>query len=161
MLRSDRILPVSLFAFLAFAYYQAGLIKGSDKGVTGSSFFPKMVIIVMAVLLVLIVLGDLKKEKKEAEQGKFRQGVTLSQGFRRFIKVMLVFVITGIYVILLHLLGYVVDTILYLIIMTLLLKENWKERLPFTVGLMTVFTICTYLIFTYLLQVSMPSAQLF
>jgi len=161
MLRSDRILPVAIFAFLAFAYYQAGLIPGKEKGVTGSAFFPKMVIIVMAVLMVLIVIGDLKKERKEAEQGKVRQGVTFGQGVRRYFKVILVFVITGIYVILLQQLGYVVDTILYLIVMTLILKENWKEKLAFTVGLMTVFTLCTYLIFTYLLHVSMPAAQIF
>ena len=161
MLRSDRILPVAIAAFLAFAYYQAGLISGQEKGVIGSAFFPKIVIIVLAVLLVLIVLEDWNKERKEAEQGKVRKGVTLSQGLRRFMKVILVFVITGLYVVLLQYLGYVVDTILYLIIMTLVLKENWKENLPFTIGLMTVFTFGTYLIFSYLLQVSMPGAQLF
>ena len=161
MLRSDRILPVTLFAFLAFTYYQANQIPGKEKGVVGGAFFPKMVIIVMAICLVLIVWRDLKQEKKEAGQGKFRTGVTLSQGLKRYMKVILVFVITGIYVILLEQLGYVVDTIFYLIIMTLLLKENWKEKLTFTVGLMVVFTVGTYLIFTYLLQVSMPAAQLF
>lgn len=161
MLRSDRILPAVFFAFLAFAFYHADQIPGKEKGIIGAAFFPKMVIVVMAVLLIMIVWGDLRKEKKEAEQGKFRKGVTLSQGLRQYLKVILVFVITGIYVIFLEQLGYVVDTILYLIIMTMLLRENWKERLPFTVGLMVIFTVSTYLIFTYLLQVSMPAAQLF
>lgn len=160
MLRSDRILPVTLFAFLAFAYYQAGLIKGQD-GITGPAFFPKMVIIVMAVFLVIITWNDWKQEKKEAKQGKVRTGVTLQQGLRRYMKVILVFVFTVIYVYLLDPLGYVVDTALYLIFMTLVLKENWKEKLPFTAGLMVVFTLGTYAIFTYLLQVQMPAARLF
>jgi len=161
MLRSDRILPAALFAFLAFAYYQADNIVGKEKGLIGASFFPKLVIIVMAVLLVIIVVGDLRKEKKEAEQGIVRKGVTLGEGLRQYRKVILVFIITCIYVILLEQLGYVLDTILYLIFLTVLLKENWKERLPFTVGLMITFTVSTYVIFTYLLKVSMPSAGLF
>lgn len=161
MLRSDRILPAAFFAFLAFAYYQADKIPGKEKGVIGAAFFPKMVIIVMAVLLILIVLADLKKEKKEAGQGKVRKGVTLNQGLRQYMKVILLFVVTCIYVALLHPLGYVVDTILYLLIMTFLLKKDWKERLPFTISLMVIFTVATYCIFTYLLQVSMPAAALF
>lgn len=161
MLRSDRILPAALFAFLAFAYYQADHIPGKEKGLIGAAFFPKMVIIIMAVFLIIIVLGDLKKEKKEAGRGIVRKGVTLSEGLKQYRKVILVFVITCIYVILLQQLGYVLDTILYLIILTMLLKDNWKEKLPFTICLMIIFTVATYSIFTYLLKVSLPSAGLF
>ncbi len=160
MLRSDRILPVSLLAFLGFAYYQTGLIKGQE-GITGPAFFPKMVIVVMLVLLVIITINDWRQEKKEAEQGKFRSGVTLQQGIRRYAKVILVFAMTIVYVYLLDVLGYVVDTILYLIIMSLVLKDDWKEKLPFTVVLMVVFTFGIYVIFTYLLQVQVPAARLF
>jgi putative tricarboxylic transport membrane protein len=161
MLRSDRILPAVFFAFLAFAYYQAENIVGKEKGLLGADFFPKMLIIVMAVLLVAIILEDLKKEKKEASQGKFRQGVTLSEGLKCYLKVILVFVISSVYIVLLEHLGYILDTILYLVSLTLVLKSNWKEKLPLTIGLMVSFTLVMYFIFTNLLHFSLPSFQLF
>jgi len=161
MLRSDRILPAIFFAFLAFAYYQAENIAKKDMGLLGADFFPKMLVILLAVLLVAIIFEDRKREKREAEQGKVRKGVTLKQGLNRYLKVILVFVITCVYILLLKQLGYILDTILYLISLTLLLRPNWKENLPVTIGFMVIFSFAMYYLFTNMLEFSLPSARLF
>jgi len=162
MLRADRILPVIFFAFLGFMYYLTYDIRSHEFGLLGPSFYPRMIIIVMVLLLAGIVIEGFIKEKKEIERGgKPYKGVTLSEGVIRYFHVILIFVLTIVYILLLKQLGYVIDTVLYLVGMALLLKPDWKKGLPFMVSFMVVFTLALYYIFTSLLEVALPSGRLF
>ncbi|NLK00155.1 MAG: tripartite tricarboxylate transporter TctB family protein [Clostridia bacterium] len=162
LLRGNKVVPTLFIAFLGLMYYSTYSIKSHSFGLLGPTFYPRLLIGVLLLLMVGIIAEDSIKERKMKERGEeVYKGVTLSQGIEKYLIVILIFIFSAAYILLMDKLGYIISTVLFLVGMSLLLKPNWKEKLPLTVGLMVVFTLVLYYIFNNLLYIILPTSIFF
>lgn len=118
-----------------------------------AQFFPKLIAGLLGVISVaqiiagvrLLFRSDIPEEPAMGREGWFRIVSTLG--------------LLVIYVALLTSMGFLIMTILYVFFQTLILTPRESWRIPFIVGLSTVFSTLVYLMFTQVFSLILPRAD--
>lgn len=147
MRHQDSLIGVCLIAFCAFVLW---LTTGFDEVPPMLSqnvpptFFPRLVLAIIALLSVLLILQGLRKERDVNERVEPAVYVTAA-----------IIAVAGI------LLSYA-GTFLTLFLIAIVLPIAWGERrLHFVGGLAICLPAAVYLVFTLALGVRFPSGRLF
>ena len=149
MRNADRIAGAALLAFAVA--FSAGALKYYTywgPGGPGSAFLPFWLGVVMAVLAALMLAGTRRARDAGAEE------MPRSEGFKR---VLVVLAVTITFVALLNVVGMILGTALFLIVLMRLLDRNpW----PLTLAVAVAAAGFNYLVFTFWLRVPFPVSVL-
>ncbi|ASK62160.1 hypothetical protein CFK37_08275 [Virgibacillus phasianinus] len=155
--KRDIINALVILALCVFAYYGSSLISVRNLGKTEASFFPNIVIAVLAFLGICLLVNSIYRMARE-KNSKF--DVSFKELLQENKKVIFTFAIFGVYVFLFSFIGYFVSTILFLAALYLLLSSNKQKLWVVLIG-MVAFTFILYFIFNNALSVFLPSGVLF
>ena len=149
MRHADRIAGAALLASgVAFSAAALKYYSYWGPGGPGSGFLPFWLGIVMAVLAGLLLVGALRSP--EAGAGWLPRG----EGLKRLVAVLAV---TAAFVALLHAVGMMLGTVLFLVALLRLLEGY---RWSVTLGVAVAMAGINYLVFTYWLRVPFPVSPL-
>lgn len=155
--KRDCINAIVILAFCGFAYYLSLSIPAPSFGKTGGAFFPRIVIGAVAFLSLCYLVSSLLRIKKE-------KNIHLDLSIPRFLKenskVIGSFVIFGLYVFALGLLGYIISTILFLFALYMLLAEKKQKFWLVGIGII-VLTLLLFVVFQNILSVFLPTGVFF
>lgn len=134
---------------LALSFYiiiQSGKFPEDKVLLMGPSFFPRILAVVMLVMAtILIISALLGKSAQTAEKFDIRD-----PGIQRSI---ITLAVTVIYLLVLKRIGFIIDTIIYLMFLMYLLKlRNYLQMLLVSVGV----TLTVYYIFRVALNITLP-----
>lgn len=150
MKKADQITAIVLLLFSAFVIQQSANMDLFVEFAPGYGFFPFWLGILMAVLSVMLFL-DASQRPAEKDQ------VAPIPNRQALIKVTLILAGLGAYAFLMEITGYVVDTLLLVVLLLgVVEKENWK----ITAFVAVLMTALLYLIFQVILGVSLPKGPL-
>lgn len=152
----DRIAGILLLIFCTFFYYQSTFIK--VKNLTGlqATFFPRLLLGLIAILAtIMIIQSFFKKQKKsnaDEKQPKAKEWVVWA-----------IFGLFGLYVLLIKIIGFIVASFLFMTVVYFIVlpekKPIKKHVLPLS-GLLVVAAILA-LIFENALNVFLPKGIFF
>ena len=146
----DRVIALIVFLLGAGYLYIASTfprLEISDP--LGPKAFPVILGIALIMAVVLLVFESFRKPvegaQKEDEPGE--------EGSKHLLLIIAIVIVTIIYAVILERVGYLLDTVLLLIvIMAYFNKKKWLQN-----GLISIcFTLATYLVFAKLLGVTLP-----
>jgi len=155
--KRDLINSIILVAFCCYAYYGATLIPDRSYGKTGADFFPKIVIGIVAFLSICLLIHSIYRMTREKES---KITVSPKNLFQENKKVILTFVIFGLYIVLLEYIGYFVSSVLFLLALYYLLASKKQKIWVVLLGAVAL-TYLLYLIFQKALSVFLPAGLLF
>lgn len=149
----DKISAICLMVFCVVVYFVLIPTQiGKDEMGLPSAFFPEVSVIALGGLSALLFLKahfGKKPENKEIITGMSREEA------RRF---MIILVMMGLYVFLLHLMGFLISSPLILgLLMYYAGQRNWRIILPTIVGIPAII----YLFFEKGLKIILPTGRLF
>lgn len=141
MKKVDSILGFILLVFVGIFYFMTSQLPKD------AMIYPMFVTSILLLLtLVHLAITYFKKDSEEAEE--FR-GLEVKQ-------LLTVLGLSGIYVGLIQVIGYLVTTVLYVVSTLLMLKVDKKVSVSVSVG----FSILVYILFKTLLKVPLPTGIL-
>ncbi len=130
--------------------------RASTEGSVGPAFFPKLTcLLIMAVCAIIIIMGVNSVKRGVAETGCFPEEK------RDLITVAATIVLCIIYSASLVQLGFILSSILFLVIVISLFDLDWKKHLVRTVLISILVSIITYLIFRYVFSLMLPAGRIF
>ena len=134
---------------LSLSFYiiiQSGKFPEDNVLLLGPSFFPRILAVLMLVMsTTLIITALLGKSARTAEKLDIRD-----PGIQRSI---ITLVVTVIYLLLLKHIGFIINTIVYLMFLMYLLKlRNYLKMVLVSVGV----TIAVYYVFRVALNITLP-----
>lgn len=135
---------VVLLAFAAFGFIAANEFSNPDVKY-GSDFLPKLILILLAIFSVALCVNSILKLKKSPSKTQFDKKV--------FIRVILFMASLILYINLFFTLGFIVSSIIFLIIAQYLYGlRKWVQL--FSVSI--VVPVILYFIFTALFNIPLP-----
>jgi putative tricarboxylic transport membrane protein len=152
----DTGIGIGLLAFCGLLYWQAGLVSVPPFVPIGPSFYPRVILILMAGLAVWLIAEDLLKRGAPARQAKKGAGSPLN--YRR---VLLGFIIFFGYVACLTLIGYLTATFLFVLGLSWSIGPRDVREIPKLFAVAIGTALVTYLIFEKYLYVFLPRGMLF
>ena len=150
----DTGIGIGLLALCGLLYWQAGLVSVPPFVPIGPSFYPRVVLILLAGLAVWLIAEDLLKRRTPAQQAKKAAGSPLN--YRR---VLLGFILFFGYVASLTLIGYLTATFLFVLGLSWSIGPRDVREIPKLIAIGTA--LATYLIFEKYLYVFLPRGMLF
>ncbi|HLS07704.1 tripartite tricarboxylate transporter TctB family protein [Lentibacillus sp.] len=159
MIRAKRDLlnAVAILIFSTFAYYGSSLITEKNLGKTEADLFPNIVIGVVAFLGLCLLVNSIYRMVRE---GEFKSGINFEKMFYENKKVILTFVLFGLYVFLLGYIGYFLSSILFLNLLYHVLADNKQNLWAVLLGSI-VLTAILYFVFQGALSVFLPTGVFF
>ena len=155
--RRDVANSLILLVFCGLAFFLTTQIEEQAYGVTGASFFPKIVISLLAFLALCYLVTSVARARKDPTEGRNQ---TLGGRIRDNRKVLLTFVVFGIYVAALPYLGYLLSSAAFLLASHLLISSR-KTKMAIVVPAVVVVTLLLFLVFENGLSVFLPRGVLF
>ncbi|MBP1948315.1 tripartite tricarboxylate transporter TctB family protein [Virgibacillus litoralis] len=155
--KRDLINAVVILIFCGFAYYGSSLITDRNLGKTEADLFPNIVIGILTLLSLCLLVNSIYRMKQEDDS---KLNFSLKMVLRENKKVILTFVLFGLYVFLLSYIGYFVSSILFMISLYFVLANNKQKLWAVFLGF-TVFTTVLYFVFQNALSVFLPTGVLF
>jgi hypothetical protein len=137
---------IGLSLFFGYLTTQFPIVKGYQK--MGDAFWPQVVLFVLIGLsVILIVQSFLKGRKKDSAKKPFLKEVPNRPALFKTMGVMILYIICIPY------LGFLVSTLLALIIFSYLMGDRKTSRMVFfSLGM----TVATYLVFGLLIYTALP-----
>ena len=164
---SNIIIGIILLITSAFYYFSTmGFPPPSKTETLGSAFFPTLLAAALAFLALLLILNNLlaRGASGKEEDGAVIQGAerleedVFGAGQISYTFLFGTIILSFLYVGLLSVLGYLISTPLFLIILIRLLGyEKWANNVAASIGL----TATLYLLFAVALGVSLPAGIFF
>lgn len=155
--KRDIINSIVILVFCAFAYYESLSISSPAMGKTGAAFYPRLVIAFIVFLSLLYLITSIVRLRKETDSKLDWAILKWTKDNKR---VLLTFMIFGVYILLMSYIGYIVATFLFLFGMYILL--NPKKEKFWMVGLgIVILTLVLFFIFQDLLSVFLPGGRWF
>jgi putative tricarboxylic transport membrane protein len=149
----DRYLSISLILVTLFMFIETfNIAEKSSWQMYGSAFYPRILLALLAVLSVTLLIKSFTN-KADLPKGAFN----LTMLWKKYDKIILLFVFFGLYAASLPYLGFIIASLLYLFISQGLLlgyKEPKTIMLNTTVSVVTTFSV--YFIFNNFLNVWLP-----
>lgn len=155
--KRDLINAVVILIFCGFAYYGSSLITDRNLGKTEADFFPNIVIGILVFLSLCLLVNSVYRMKQEDDS---KLNLSFKMVLRENKKVILTFILFGLYVFLLGYIGYFVSSILFMITLYLVLADN-KQRLWVVLLGFSALTLVLYFVFQNALSVFLPTGVLF
>jgi len=150
-LKSEEItiggIGIAIAAYVLYTVSSYPQVKGNDVGV---GFFPKM----LAILLIILCACMIFHAVRGTSPHKDVQVNLITPGTKRAAVALL---ICALYCIFFKLLGFVIDTALFMFSMMFLLKSrNWMQMTLVSLGV----SIGVYVLFGYVLNTNLPAGLL-
>jgi len=155
-MRRDTAIGVGLLAFCGLLYWQAGLVSVPPFIPIGPSFYPRVVLVLLAALTVWLIVEDTLKGRAPAK--KTKKPVGPAPDYQRVIVGFLVFL--G-YVVALDLLGYIASTFLFVLGLSWGVGPRELREMPKLLAVAAGTALVTYLVFEKYLYVFLPRGLLF
>lgn len=156
--KRDAINAVVVMMFCGLAYYGTLQIPVRGAAKTEADFFPKIIIgllLFLAICLLTHAIYTMMKHRQD-EQAKTDWKALLKDNR----KVIITFLIFGVYILLLQEVGYFISSIAFLFALYLFLTPGRKRYITGIVGSVLI-TVILFLIFQYGLSVYLPEGNLF
>lgn len=136
----------TLILFSIAGYLVANEFGGGEKlGSFGPSFFPKLVLILLAILSISLLIKGIVSLKTDKTKIKFNA--------RKVIRVIIYIILLIIYINLFFITGFIISTIFFLIIGQYLFgTRNWFK----IIGISIITPIILYYFFTVLFNIPLP-----
>lgn len=152
----DTGIGLGLLACCGLLYWQAGRVSTPPFVPIGPSFYPRIILILLAGLAVWLIVEA--SFRKEAPAKEAKKGTGPAPDYR---KVCIGFLIFLGYVVALSLLGYLTATLLFVLGLSWMIGPRNVRDLPKLVAVAIGTTLATYLIFEKYLYVFLPRGFLF
>ncbi len=150
MKKADQITAIVLLLFSAFVIEESAKMTLFVEFAPGYGFFPFWLGILMAILSIMLYVDASRRPEERDELAPI-------PGREALIKVALILGGLGVYAFLMEITGYVVDTLLLVV---LLLGVVEREKWQLTALVAVLMTALLYLIFQVILGVSLPKGPL-
>jgi putative tricarboxylic transport membrane protein len=150
MKKADQITAIVLLLFSAFVIEESSKMTLFVEFAPGYGFFPFWLGVLMALLSIMLLVDARRRPAEKDELAPI-------PGREALIKVVLVLAGLGVYAFLMEITGYVVDTLLLVV---LLLGVVEREKWQTTAFVAVLMTALLYLIFQVILGVSLPKGPL-
>ena len=148
MKKADLITGVILLVISGYVIQEAWRMPPSATFGPGSGFLPFWLGVLLTVLAVILLATAWRRQATE------KDSKSPFPGKRALIAIGSVLGGLAVYIVLIEVLGYLVDTFLYV---AFLLGIVERERWPITVGVAVLTTAGLYFIFQILLGITLPS----
>jgi putative tricarboxylic transport membrane protein len=148
MKKADLITGVILLVISGYVIQEAWRMPPSATFGPGSGFLPFWLGVLLTVLAVILLATAWRRQATE------KDSKSPFPGKRALIAIGSVLGGLAVYIVLIEVLGYLVDTFLYV---AFLLGIVERQRWPITVGVAVLTTAGLYLIFQVLLGITLPS----
>ena len=148
MKKADLITGVILLVISGYVIQEALRMPPSATFGPGSGFLPFWLGVLLTVLAVILLATAWRRQATE------KDSKSPFPGKRALIAIGSVLGGLAVYIVLIEVLGYLVDTFLYV---AFLLGIVERERWPMTVGVAVLTTAGLYIIFRVLLGITLPS----
>ena len=146
MKRYNLIFSIILIVIVVLIYqWSINFPENTPGSGLGPGFFPRILIIMMLFISIYLIATSIIKKKKE-------KSVSVGFNVNKLKKPILIVCLTILYTITLNYLGFLLDTIIYLIITSILFGNKYLQSLLFSI----IFTFLVYLIFKKMLRVPLP-----
>jgi putative tricarboxylic transport membrane protein len=152
----DTGIGIGLLAFCGLLYWQAGLVSVPPFVPIGPSFYPRVILILLAGLAVWLMAEDLLKRRAPARAVKKLMGP--GPNYQRV--VIGFFIFLG-YVAALDLIGFLASTFLFILGLSWSIGPRNVREMPKLVAVAVGTALATYLIFERYLNVFLPRGLLF
>jgi len=146
MKRADLITGFVLLALSGYVIWESWMMPASGTFGPGSGFLPLWLGILMALLSVMLIVGAWLRRPVPEEKAPF-------PGRKALLRVIAVMVGLGVYISLMEVLGFVLNTFLFVAYL-MLAVEREKMKLTMLVAVLT--TAGLYIIFQVLLGITLP-----
>lgn len=153
LMTKDRFLAIVTLALVAILLVESGDIASKTSWQPyGSALFPQILLVVTGLLATAILLKSFFKPSKASSQRRSIKEILIEKN-----KVILLFVIFGIYAFALSYLGYLISTLLFMLATQALLL-GIDSRKKWLINLGTSFTIVplVFVVFRYGLNIWLP-----
>ena len=148
------IISIIFFCLSVGIFYNTKQFSKIKFGTLGSGQWPRFVALIMGALAITLLLQTLfskpKSDETKEEPIKFKSG-----GIRR---VFILFFVLAAYALLMPILGFIIDSFLFIIAVMIVMGER---RLFNLLGISFGLTIGIYFIFQYLLKLMLPRPVFF
>lgn len=148
MKKADLITGVILLVISGYVIQEAWRMPPSATFGPGSGFLPFWLGVLLTALAVILLATAWRRQATE------KDSKSPFPGMRALIAIGSVLGGLAVYIVLIEVLGYLVDTFLYV---AFLLGIVERERWPITVGVAVLTTAGLYIIFQVLLGITLPS----
>ena len=152
----DTGIGIGLLAFCGVLYWEAGLVSVPPFIPIGPSFYPRVVLVLLAGLAGWLIVEDTLKRRREAKEAKKPAG--LAPNYRRVLNAFLIFL--G-YVACLDLIGYMASTFLFVLGLSWAIGPRNMREMPKLAAVAVGTALATYVIFERYLYVFLPRGLLF
>lgn len=161
MATKDRIASITLLLFCGFFYYQTFSIRTSNLTGLDAPFFPRVLLGTIAALAILMLIRSfLPARKKIHEATEDKQEENKQKGWL----VWVIFALFALYILSLKILGFILSSFLFMIIMYLLITKDTQRTLKshaIAIGGLLATAFILAFIFEKLLNVFLPQGIFF
>lgn len=141
---NDILICIGVFAFLGVFVAQLGSISADAKG------YPTFLIICSAILTGALLIKSIKNYRKE-------EACESSSNFKQLVMLVICYTLLfAAYIFLLDKIGYIISTLLFVVVSLLFLKVR---NIPLLILLPVGLTFSMYFLFTKFLMVTLPSGS--
>jgi putative tricarboxylic transport membrane protein len=165
--RVKELLSALAFLVISIILYLATLnIKSMTSMGVGPDFAPKLVAIGMFILSVILLIKEIRNWKltrnNDSSHSKAEKDVSVNQSYKKKYKnALLTTVLIALYIFAIPIVGFLISTILYLMIQFCFLGERkyWNKPLFFILSL--IVSAAVYFTFRLAFEVRLPAGVLF
>ncbi len=148
MKKADMITGIVLLALSGFAIQETWRMPASATFGPGPAFLPFWLAVILAIFATILFVSAWRRPATEKDHH------SIFPGKRALIAITLVMVGLGLYIFLIEVLGYLVDTFLFIVF---LMKAVEREKWPLTLMVAVCTTALLFITFQFLLKITLPS----
>jgi putative tricarboxylic transport membrane protein len=148
MKKADMITAVVLLAFSGYVMQESWRMPPSATFGPSAGFLPLWLGVLLAVLAAILLISSWSRQTKK------KDSEPIFPAKKALLAITLVIVGLAGYILLIEVLGYVVDTFLFIMF---LMKVVEREKWPLTLMIAVGTTAVLFLTFQVLLQITLPS----
>jgi putative tricarboxylic transport membrane protein len=148
MKKADMITGVVLLALSGFVIQEAWRMPSSATFGPGAGFLPFWLGILLAVMASILFVTAWRRQATEIDNN------SIFPGKQALLAITFVLVGLAVYIFLIEVLGYLVDTFLFIVF---LMKAVEREKWPLTLMVAVSTTAVLFITFQILLQITLPS----
>ena len=151
--------------FLVFSvayYHNATTIRILSRHFFNAQFLPRLLGAAMIILSIAQIIYGIKMlNKSQPLSGEASGEIAVKSGQGGNIRILATIVILAIYIALLRQVGFLIMTMAYVFLQTLVLTPKEKRSILFITILSVVFSISVYLMFVRGFQLMLPRGMIF
>ena len=148
MKKADMIAGVVLLALAGFVIQETWRMPSSATFGPSAGFLPFWLAVLLALFATILFISAWRRQATEKDND------SLFPEKQALLAIMLVLVGLAVYILLIEVLGYLVDTFLFIVF---LMKAVEREKWPLTLMIAVGTTVVLFLTFQFLLKITLPS----